>query len=175
MGARTIGVMGRLLDQADGLGLYARYLLKHLVSLDSGSRYVIFLASHAARGLPSSDWYVNPGNYPWWDNIYIRAMLPLYCRKARAILAISQVALDDLARHGLKLPRTAFTHAGIGPRFTADAEVTGSQALRQQMRAAGLERARRFDWPQAAQRVLEAFDMALSANRSQPSAAALRR
>lgn len=392
MGARTIGVMGRLLDQADGLGLYARYLLNHLVSLDAGSRYVIFLASPAAQGLfaglrnvetcvlatrnrflwdqvlvpraarrlgvdllfnpkfslplfcripgvfilQSSDWYVNPGNYPWWDNIYIRAMLPLYCRKARAILAISQAALDDLARHGLKLPRAAITHAGIGPRFTAEAdpgelmrfrsdyglperfiltvarvlhtgdcrlpeypggnnerllrayreyrrrvsdplplvvagkrireyllahgfaeadlegvhflgfvpnerlhaayqlaecfvlatlcesfglpilealatgcpaivpntcagpevagsaarlidphreedltqallEVTGSQALRQQMRAAGLERARRFGWPQAARRVLEAFDMALSANRSQPSAAALRR
>jgi hypothetical protein len=31
---------------------------------------------------------VNPGNYPWWDNIYIPAMLPLYWRKARAILAI---------------------------------------------------------------------------------------
>ncbi len=384
--------MGRLLDQADGLGLYARYLLNHLVSLDAGSRYVIFLASPAARGLfagmrnvetcvlatrsrliwdqalvpraarrfgvdllfnpkfslplfsripgvfilQSADWYVNPGNYPWRDNIYIRAMLPLYCRKARAILAISQAALDDLARHGLKLPRAAITHAGTGPRFTADAdpgelmrfrgeyglperfiltvarvlhtgdsrlptypggnnerlmrayrqyrrraidplplvvagkrvreyllahglgeadlegvrflgfvpnerlhaayqlaecfvlatlcesfglpilealatgcpaivpntcagpevagsaarlidprreedltqallEVTGSQALRQQMRAAGLERARRFGWPQAARRVLEAFDMVLSASRSQPSAAALRR
>ncbi|MGH8327561.1 MAG: glycosyltransferase family 4 protein, partial [Steroidobacteraceae bacterium] len=286
--------------------------------------------------LQSADGYVNPGNYPWWDNIYIRAMLPLYCRKARAILAISQAALDDLARHGLKLPRAAITHAGIGPRFTADADpgelmrfrsdyalperfiltvarvlhtgdcrlaeypggnnerllrayheyrrrvrgplplvvagkrvreyllahgfgaadlegvhflgfvpnerlhaayqlaecfvlatlcesfglpilealatgcpaivpntcaapevagcaarlidprraeeltlalldVTGSQALRQRMRTAGLERARRFGWPQAARRVLEAFDMALSANRSQPSAAALRR
>jgi glycosyltransferase involved in cell wall biosynthesis len=384
--------MGRLLDQADGLGLYARHLLNHLVSLDCGSRYVIFLASPAARTLfadarnvetcvlasgnrliwdqvlvpravrrfgvdllfnpkfslplicsvpgvfilQSSDWYVNPGNYPWWDNIYIRAMLPLYCRKARAILAISQAALDDLARHGLKLPGATVTHAGIGPRFTAEAdpaelsrfrsdhglperfiltvarvlhtgdcrlpeypggnnerllrayrqyrrrardplplvvagkrvreyllahgfaaadlegvhfmgfvpnerlhaayqlaecfvlatlcesfglpilealatgcpaivpntcagpevagsaarlidpyseedltrallEVTGSQALRQQMRAAGIERARRFGWPQAARRVLEAFDLALSANRSQPSAAALRR
>ncbi|HEX8755372.1 MAG TPA: hypothetical protein VF745_03450, partial [Steroidobacteraceae bacterium] len=227
--------MGRLLDQADGLGLYARYLLGHLVSLDAGSRYVIFLASPAARGLfagvrnvetcvlatrnrligdqvlvpraarrlgvdllfnpkfslplfcrvpgvfilQSSDWYVNPGNYPWWDNIYIRAMLPLYCRKARAILAILQAALDDLARHGLKLPRAAITHAGCpaivpntcaGPEVAGSAarlidphreedltqallEVTGSQALRQQMRTAGLERSRRFGWPQAARRV----------------------
>ncbi|MGH8300379.1 MAG: glycosyltransferase family 4 protein [Steroidobacteraceae bacterium] len=392
MGARTIGVMGRLLDQADGLGLYARCLLNHLVSLDTGSRYVIFLASPAARGLfagarnvetcvlatrnrlvwdqvlvpraarrlgvdllfnpkfslplfcgipgviilQSSDWYVNPGNYPWWDNIYIRAMLPLYCRKARVILAISQAVLGDLSRHGLKLPHAAVTHAGIGPRFTADAdpgelagfrsdyrlpqrfiltvarvlhtgdarlaeypggnnerllrayleyrrrasdplplvvagkrikeyllahgfgaadlesvhflgfvpnerlhaayrladcfvlatlcesfglpilealatgcpaivpntcagpevagsaarlidpyreedltqallEVTGSKALRQRMRTAGLERARRFGWPQAARRVLDAFDTALSAGRSQASAAALRR
>jgi len=38
MPARTIGVMGRLLDQADGLGVYARHLLQHLVSLDAGLR-----------------------------------------------------------------------------------------------------------------------------------------
>jgi glycosyltransferase involved in cell wall biosynthesis len=178
MAARVIGVMGRLLDQADGLGVYARHLLQHLVSMDSGSRYVIFLASPAAREvfsgqrnvqvrviesrsrllwdqvhvpraaralgvdllfnpkfslplfssipgvfiLQSCDWYVNPGNYPWWDNIYIRAMLPLYCRKARAILAISQAALDDLVRHGLQLPRAMITHAGVGPRFNPDAD-----------------------------------------------------
>jgi glycosyltransferase involved in cell wall biosynthesis len=170
--------MGRLLDQADGLGVYARHLLQHLVSIDTGSRYVIFLASPGASGLfddhrnvevrvlesrsrllwdqvlvpraarqlgvdllfnpkfslplfsripgifilQSCDWYVNPGNYPWWDNIYIRAMLPLYCRKARAILAISQAALDDLGRHGLQLPRATVTHAGVGPRFTPDSD-----------------------------------------------------
>jgi glycosyltransferase involved in cell wall biosynthesis len=178
MAARTIGVMGRLLDQADGLGLYARHLLQHLTTLDAGSRYVIFLASPAAGAhftgqrnvevrvlksrsrllwdqvlvpraarrlgvdllfnpkfslpllsripgvfiLQSCDWYVNPRNYPWWDNIYIRAMLPLYCRKARAMLAISQAALDDLVRHGLKLPRASVTHAGVGPRFTPEAD-----------------------------------------------------
>lgn len=175
---RTIGVMGRVLDQADGLGLYSRHLLEHLFSLDPGSRYVIFLASAAAgdlfRGrnnvetlvlparsrllwdqvlvpraarrlrvdllfnpkfslplcsripgifvLQSCDWYVNPENYPWWDNLYIRAMLPLYCRKARAMLAISQTAVEDLTRHGLKVPRAIVTHAGIGPRFTPAAD-----------------------------------------------------
>src|SRR6185312_3544959 len=392
MAARTIGVMGRVLDQADGLGIYARHLLQHLTALDAGSRYVMFLASPAAGThfagqrnvevrvlesrsrlvwdqvlvpraarklgvdllfnpkfslpllaripgvfiLQSCDWYVNPRNYPWWDNIYIRAMLPLYCRKARAMLAISQAALDDLVRHGLKLPRAGITHAGVGPRFTPDAdaeelrrfrhdyalperfiltvgrvlhtghghlpeypggnnerllrayqeyrrrasqplplvvagkrvkeyliahgfaaadltgvqfigfvpnerlhaayqladcfvlatlcesfglpilealasgcpaivpntgagpevagaaarlidpyreddltqallEVTGSQPLRRQMRAAGLERARRFGWPQAARRVLETFDAVLAAGPSQASTAAVRR
>jgi glycosyltransferase involved in cell wall biosynthesis len=43
-------------------------------------------------------------------------------------------------------------------------EVTGSPALRARMRAAGLERARRFGWPQAARRVLEAFEAALPAH-----------
>lgn len=176
--------MGRLLDQPDGLGLFARHLLQHLVRLDAGSRYVIFVANPGARELfaaqgnvevhvlasrnrllwdqvlvpraarragvdllfnpkfslplfsripgvfilQSSDWFANPRNYPWWDNIYIRAMLPLYCRKARAVLAISQAALDDLVRHGLKLPRAMVTHAGVGPGFTAD---TDPEDLRQ--------------------------------------------
>lgn len=177
-GMRTIGVMGRLLDQPDGLGIYARHLLQHLVSIDAGSRYVIFLASPAAGdlfaaqsnvevrvlvsrnrllwdqvlvpraargarvdllfdpksslpllcGIPgalivqSSDWYANPGNYPWWDNLYVRLMLPLYCRRARAILAISQAVVDDLGCHGLKLTGSLITHAGVGPRFTAQAD-----------------------------------------------------
>ena len=188
MPARTIGVMGRLLDQADGLGVYARHLLQHLLSLDPGSRYVIFLASPAARDLfagfrnvevqvlksrsrllwdqvlipraarrlkvdllfnpkfslplfsripgifilQSCDWYVNPGNYPWWDNLYIRATLPLYCRKARALLAISQAALDELIHHGLKLPRAIVTHAGVGPRFTADVDGGELQQFRRE-------------------------------------------
>ena len=183
---RTIGVMGRLLGHPDGLSVYAGNLLRHLVSLDSGSRYVIFLASPAARELfaghenvevhvlksrsrlvwdqllvpraarrlgvdllfnpkfslpllsripgvfvlQSCDWYVNPGNYPWWDNIYIRAMLPLYCRKARAVLAISQAALEDLARHGLRIPRATVTHAGVGPQFTPDADPQELRRLR---------------------------------------------
>jgi glycosyltransferase involved in cell wall biosynthesis len=178
--------MGRLLGHPDGLSVYAGHLLRHLVSIDSSSRYVIFLAGPAAAadfagqsnvevrvlesrsrllwdqvlvpraarrlgvdllfnpkfslpllsGIPgvfilqSCDWYVNPRNYPWWDNIYIRAMLPLYCRKARAMLAISQAALDDLVRHGLKLPRALVTHAGVGPRFTPDADPEELQRFR---------------------------------------------
>ncbi|MGH8289848.1 MAG: glycosyltransferase family 4 protein [Steroidobacteraceae bacterium] len=176
---RTIGVMGRLLDQGDGLALYGRYLLRHLLLLDRDSRYVIFLASPAAqdlfRDLPnaephvvasrsrllwdqvliphlarrlevdllfnpkfslpllsripgvfivqSCDWYVNPGNYPWWDNLYIRLMLPLYCHKAEAVLAISQAVLDELVQHtGFDLPSGCITHAGVGPLFTAAAD-----------------------------------------------------
>jgi len=70
--------------------------------------------------LQSSDWYSNPGNYPWWDNLYIRLTLPLYCRKARGLLAISQTTLDELNRH-LRRPlrAAAITHAGVGPEFTA--------------------------------------------------------
>ena len=186
MSVRTIGVMGRLLEQAHGLEIYASHLLEHMVSLDCGSRYVLFLASPPSRELfpgqgnvelqvlpsrnrllwdqvlvpraarragvdllfnpkfslplfcripgvfilQSSDWYINPRNYPWWDNIYIRAMLPLYCRRARATLAISQATLADLTRHGLRLPHPTVIHAGVGPRFTPDADPEELRQLR---------------------------------------------
>ena len=176
---RTIGVMGRLLDQSDGLAIYGSHLLRQLLLLDGDSRYVIFLASPAALELfadlpnaephviasssrllwdqvlvprlarrlkvdllfnpkfslpllsripgvfilQSCDWYVNPGNYPWWDNLYIRLMLPLYCHKARAVLAISKAALDELIRHTrLELSCAGITYAGVGPGFSAVAD-----------------------------------------------------
>src|SRR5690606_38782567 len=172
---RTIGVMGRLLDQNDGLGLYGRNLLQEMLKLDPHSRYLIFLntpqSQHmfdefpnaqtcvaparsklwwdqvlvplAARrhdvtllfnpkfsiplltGRPcvfvhqGSDWYVNPQNYLWWDNLYIRLMLPLYDRKARLTLSISQATLDDLARLSpIDVSKSVVTYAGVSQNFT---------------------------------------------------------
>jgi glycosyltransferase involved in cell wall biosynthesis len=179
--------MARALDQGDGLGLYCRQLIQHLLTLDTRSRYVIFLAGEQARGtfsefanareqvilspgklvwdqlliplaarrlgvdllfnpkfslpllsgtpgvfvLQSCDWYVNPGNYPWWDNLYIRLMLPLYCRRASGVLAISRATLDQFVKHTkMKLPRAAITHAGTAPNFTAAADPEAQKRFR---------------------------------------------
>src|SRR5438552_1930512 len=79
--------------------------------------------SRSSGHLASCDWYVNPGNYPWWDNLYIRLMLPLYCRRASGVLAISRATLDQFVKHTrMKLPRAAITHAGTAPNFTAAAD-----------------------------------------------------
>lgn len=175
MSKRVIGVMGRQLDQDDGLGIYALNLLRELLRLDPHTRYVIFLDTtksqhlfrefgnaetcvaparfklywdqvvvprlarrfnvdlifHGKFSLPlftsrpcvfvqqGSDWYVNPQNYPWWDNLYIRLMLPLYSLKAQRTLAISQATLDDLARYThIKVNDSVVTYAGVGQNFT---------------------------------------------------------
>jgi glycosyltransferase involved in cell wall biosynthesis len=181
--------MARLLDQSDGLGVYARYVLRQLLTLDPHTRYVIFLGSPRSRDLfrefdnaqvhvmparsrmlwdqvlvpraarrlnvdllfnpkfslplltripgvfvlQSCDWYVNPGNYPWWDNFYIRLMMPLYCRKARGLLAISQATLDGLSRlTNIRFPRTGITHAGVGPNFTAHCDAVALRRFREE-------------------------------------------
>lgn len=173
---RTIGVMGRVLDQLpDGLGLYCSNLLRHMIALDAGSRYVIWLrsAEHrdlfrefpnaethilTARGnlwwdqvtvpaaarrfgvdlifnpkfsvpfatrrpcafvLQDSDWYVNPQSYPWYDRLYIRLLLPLFCRKASRLLVISQFTRDSLVRHGVlrQSNKAAVILAAVGSNF----------------------------------------------------------
>jgi glycosyltransferase involved in cell wall biosynthesis len=71
--------------------------------------------------LQDSDWYVNPQNYPWWDITYIRLLLPLYCRKARRLLVISQSTLADLERHGVvRADKAKVTHAAVSPNFIPD-------------------------------------------------------
>jgi glycosyltransferase involved in cell wall biosynthesis len=174
-GVRTIVVMGRVLDQRDGLGLYCLNLLRHMIAQDAGSRYVVLLRTPAHSGsfrvypnastevLPSrsklwwdqvtvlraarrvqadlifnpkfsvpflwrrgcafvlqdSDWYVNPRNYPWWDLVYIRLLLPLYCHKATRLLVISQSTLTDLVRHGvIRAGKAQVTHAAVGANFS---------------------------------------------------------
>jgi len=78
-----------------------------------------------------SDWYVNPQNYPWWDNLYIRLMLPLYSRKARRTLAISQRTLDDLATYtSIDVHDSVVSYAGIGPNFTLERDEPALQAFR---------------------------------------------
>lgn len=184
---RTIGVMGRVLDQRDGLGLYCINLLRNMVALDERSRYVVWLRTGrhrdlfsdfpnaethilAGRGnlwwdqvavpaaarrfgvdlifnpkfsipfatrrpcafvLQDSDWYLNPRNYQWWDNLYIRLLLPLYCRKASRLLVISQFTLDSLVRHGvLRSEKAVVIRAAVGSNFSPSADEAALRSFR---------------------------------------------
>jgi glycosyltransferase involved in cell wall biosynthesis len=81
--------------------------------------------------LQDSDWYLNPQNYQWWDNLYIRLLLPLYCRKAGRLLVISQFTLDTLARHGVLRPEKAVvTHAAVGSNFSPSCDEAAVRSFR---------------------------------------------
>jgi glycosyltransferase involved in cell wall biosynthesis len=68
--------------------------------------------------LHGSDWYVNPGNYTWWDNIYIRIMMPIYLRKAARLLSISQIAVTDLVKYaGLDTRKVTVSYGSAGLHF----------------------------------------------------------
>src|SRR5690606_22128928 len=191
MRERVICVMARMLDQDDGLYVYARNLIENLLELDRASRYVILLRTAkraqlferfpnadvrvlparikmvwdqvvaplaAAREdadlifnpkfsvpllsrrpttfvLQGSDWYVNPRNYPWWDNLYIRAAMPLYVRKADRLLAISHKVVDDLKRHlSLDPSRAEVPYAAPSPHFCARRDVGELERFRAEYR-----------------------------------------
>jgi glycosyltransferase involved in cell wall biosynthesis len=54
----------------------------------------------------------------WWDNIYIRVMMPIYCRKARRLLSISQIAVDDLVKYAsLDASKVIVSYAAPAPHF----------------------------------------------------------
>jgi glycosyltransferase involved in cell wall biosynthesis len=191
MSRRTIGIMGRLLDQDDGLGVYSQRLVHEILSLDHTTRYIIFLMSEKSRDLfrefpnaepyvmparrklywdqisvpaaarkfdvdlifnpkfsiplltrrpcifvlQGSDWYVNPSNYPWWDNLYIRLMLPLYSWKAARTLAISHATLDDLAKYtNIDVSNSVVTYAGVGPNFSPNRDPSALAQFRAEHR-----------------------------------------
>ena len=103
------------------------------VDLIFNPKFSIPLATHrpCAFVLQDSDWYLNPQHYQWWDNLYIRLLLPLYCRKAGRLLVISQFTLDSLARHGVLRPEKAVvTHAGIGANFSMSRDDAAVRAFR---------------------------------------------
>lgn len=83
--------------------------------------------------LQDSDWYVNPRSYPWYDNLYIRLALPLFCRKASRLLVISQFTLDSLVRHGvLRSKKAAVIHAAVGANFVPIRNEAALRAFRLQ-------------------------------------------
>ncbi|MGA7538711.1 MAG: glycosyltransferase family 1 protein [Steroidobacteraceae bacterium] len=83
--------------------------------------------------LQDSDWYVNPQSYPWYDRLYIRLLLPLYCRKASRLLVISQFTRDSLARHGvLRAESAAVIHAAVGSNFVPTRDEAAVRGFRLQ-------------------------------------------
>ncbi|MFQ5889852.1 MAG: hypothetical protein ACE5JR_07340 [Gemmatimonadota bacterium] len=209
--SRTLCVLGRALDQDDGLGVYAQNLLRELFELDPATRYVLILRTpkHASRFqafgnvetwvmparfkawwdhvvvataarranadfifnskfslfllsrrlgvfvLHRSDWYVDPHHYQWWDNLYIRMMLPVYFRKSAGVCPEEAGGAALLA-------------VPDDPDALAEAmlELTRSRAARERLREAGLRRVRGFSWCLVAERTLEAFDRVRPAARA---------
>ena len=52
-----------------------------------------------------ADWFIpeQAQYYPWWDVAYIRAMMPLYFRKASAVISVSDLTTENF-QNALKLP-----------------------------------------------------------------------
>lgn len=85
MKPRVICVMGRALDQLDGLGVYSVNLLRHMMAQDLMSRYVILLRSERNalifKECPNAEIHVIPSRSKiWWDQV----LVPLAARRVDA-------------------------------------------------------------------------------------------
>lgn len=91
--------------------------LKHSLPLFTSAKTVLVM--HGA------DWIAYPQNYYFWDRLYHALSLPIYCRKADRIIAVSHDAAN-LARKGLGLPeeKMAVIYHGCRSEFVrvADAD-----------------------------------------------------
>src|ERR1700756_5185292 len=84
---RVICVMGRPLDQDDGIGVYTSELLRNMLTLDPNSRYVILLRTARHERLfdefPNAETRVLPARIKtWWDQIVV----PAAARRVKADL-----------------------------------------------------------------------------------------
>src|SRR5438132_13533190 len=85
MGQRVICVMGRPLDQDDGIGVYTSQLLRNMLTLDPTSRYVILLRTPKHERMfgnfSNADIQVLPARTKtWWDQVVV----PAAARRVRA-------------------------------------------------------------------------------------------
>ena len=76
MSKRTIAIMGRLLDQDDGLGVYGLQLLRELLRIDPQTRYLILLDSaksqHLFREFGNAEACVLPARSKlYWDQVVV--------------------------------------------------------------------------------------------------------
>jgi glycosyltransferase involved in cell wall biosynthesis len=171
-----IAVMLRALDERGGIGVYTRYLIEHLLSLDRENEYILLYRNPAHLGrfasrpnvqerlvagwgvaawdqigvplalrreradvvlhpkftvplltstrslmvLHGADWFLPEGAqfYTLLDRLYMRVFMPLYLRRATAVLSVSQLTTDHFNRI-FRLPagKVRTTYFGPAPHF----------------------------------------------------------
>jgi glycosyltransferase involved in cell wall biosynthesis len=81
--------------------------------------------------LTEPTWWVTPGHHPWWDVAFMRMALPLYCRKARHFLPLSEFMIADVRKYlKLPLPNATVTYSSVKPHFRKKIERSEIAAVR---------------------------------------------
>ena len=82
----------------------------------------------SVMALHGASWYVEPWFYPWWDNLYIRLAMPLFCRRAAHMISNSVCTTQDyvnlIGADRSKITTVPLAAAPIFHRVTDGAELT---------------------------------------------------
>lgn len=67
--------------------------------------------------LHGSEWFAIPKHFKWYDRIYCRTLVPWYCRRADAFIAVANKVKEDAVRYVRADPSKIFpVHNAIDPR-----------------------------------------------------------
>lgn len=93
---------------------------KEQVDIIFNPKFSVPLVSHCpvAMGLQEPAWWTEPAYYPWFNVLYNKTMLPLYCRKASQIFPMSEFILKENRKYlRLAFEDAIVTHTAPGPQF----------------------------------------------------------
>jgi glycosyltransferase involved in cell wall biosynthesis len=98
-------------------------------------KFSIPLLSHCpvAMGLQEPAWWAIPEHHTRLDVLYMRTMLPLYCRKSSHFFPWTQFVLDENRKY-LRLPlkNATVTYGGVDPSFHASYDSKSLEECRSQ-------------------------------------------
>ncbi len=83
-------------------------------------KFSVPLISHCpvAMGLQEPAWWRWPQFYEWWDVLYMKTMLPLYCHKAKHIFPFSNFVVEENRKYfNLRSDRITVTHPAPTEHF----------------------------------------------------------
>ena len=67
--------------------------------------------------LHGSEWFAIPEHFKWYDRVYCRTLVPWYCRRADAFIAVANKVKEDAVRYVHADPGKIFpVHNAIDPR-----------------------------------------------------------
>jgi glycosyltransferase involved in cell wall biosynthesis len=67
--------------------------------------------------LHGSEWFVIPGHFKWYDRLYVGSLVPLYCRRADAFIAVANKVKQDAVEYVNADPNKVFTvYNGFDPK-----------------------------------------------------------
>lgn len=98
-------------------------------------KFSVPLISHCpvAMGLQEPDWWVSPEYYERFDLLFIKRMLPIYCRKASHLFPMSHFDLEESRKYlHLPLKNATVTYTCPGKHMKPMDETSGLRKFREE-------------------------------------------
>jgi len=100
--------------------LIPRLIKKWNIDLIFNTKFTVPLLTKAKSimALHGASWYTNPEFYTKFDVLYVRSMMPIYCRKADFLISNSHLTTNDYVKYlNINKNKIATVHLAAGKEF----------------------------------------------------------